>query len=101
MTSKGVRILKALERLKVFLEGKKITGIGKKFKYEDTRITTISEKKSEEMYVKIEFVLESGRVFLKKFNRRSSEYLNKWAHKKIGDEVTLLIRPDGIIKDIF
>ena len=93
--------MKALKRLKMFLEGKRSLGIGGKFDYEDTRITDISEKKSEEMYVKIEFVLESGRVFLKKFNRMSSEYLNKWAHKKIGDEVTLLIRPDGIIKDIF
>ena len=78
-----------------------MAGSGGKFEYEDTRIADISEKKSEEMYVKIEFVLESGRVFLKKFNRRPSEYLKKWAHKKIGDELTLLIRPDGIIRDIF
>lgn len=92
--------MKALKRLKMFLEGKRSLGIGGKFDYEDTRITDISEKKSEEIYVKLEFVLESGRVFLKKFNRMSSEYLT-WAHKKPGDEVTLIIRPDGIIKDIF
>lgn len=93
--------MEALERLKRFLSGKRNeTGVGGKFKYEDTRIADISEKKSEEKYVKIEFVLENGRVFLKKFDRMSLEFL-KWEHKKIGDEVTLLIRPDSIIKDIF
>ena len=94
--------MKGLERFKRFLLGKKVKTIGnERFKYENTKITGISEKKNEETYVKLEFVLESGRVFLKKFNKMSQEYLQEWKDKKIGDEVTLIIRPDGIIKDIF
>lgn len=94
--------MKGLERFKRFLLGKKVKTSGnERFKYENTKITGISEKKNEETYVKLEFVLESGRVFLKKFNKMSQEYLQEWKDKKIGDEVTLIIRPDGIIKDIF
>lgn len=92
--------MKALERLKMFLSGKRKVKMNERVNYEPNKITSVSEKKNDEMYVKLEFLLENGRVFLKKFNKRSSEY-SEWAHKKSGDKVTLLIRPDGIIKDIF
>ncbi len=94
--------MKALERLKRFLSGK--TNMEKQeveAEYLDTEIKSISVKKENERYVKLEFFLENDRVFLKKFDKLSSKYLKEWANKKIGDEVTLLIYPDGIIRDIF
>ncbi len=81
--------------------------------YEDRIITAIEVKKETEDVIKIEYLLESEeneeskkdtakiRVFLKRFNKYSTEYMNEWSRRKIGDEVTLLIYPDGIIRDIF
>lgn len=94
--------MKALERLKRFLSGK-TTGKMYEIKeeYVDTEIKSVSVKKEDERYVKLEFFLKNGRVFLKKFDKLSSNYMEEWSHKMKGDEVTLLIYPDGIIRDIF
>lgn len=94
--------MKALERLKRFLSGR-VNGKMREIKeeYLDTEIKSVSVKKENERYVKLEFFLKNGRVFLKKFDKLSSDYLEEWSHKMKGDEVTLLIYPDGIIRDIF
>lgn len=94
--------MKALERLKRFLPGR-VNGKMREIKeeYLDTEIKSVSVKKENERYVKLEFFLKNGRVFLKKFDKLSSDYLEEWSHKMKGDEVTLLIYPDGIIRDIF
>ena len=42
----------------------------------------------------MEFYLENGRVFLKKFVKSNSNFF------KVGDKIRLKIYPDGIIRDI-
>ena len=60
----------------------------------ETRIQKIVRKKEDDETVKMEFYLENGRVFLKKFDKSN---LNIF---KVGDKIRLKIYPDGIIRDI-
>ena len=60
----------------------------------ETRIQKIVRKKEDDETVKMEFYLENGRVFLKKFVKSNSNFF------KVGDKIRLKIYPDGIIRDI-
>ena len=59
----------------------------------ETRIQKIVRKRENEETVKMEFHLENGRVFLKKFDKSILPF-------KEGDIVRLKIYPDGIARDI-
>lgn len=63
--------------------------------------TKIEEVKVEEKgkFTKLEFYLQNGRVFQKRFLKHSLE-LQEWLDKKTGDAVTLWVYPDGIIRNI-
>ena len=72
----------------------------------ETRIITAMRiKKERKEFITVEFLLRSKeapkdeRVFTKTFDKWSTIY-NKWSHKKIGDEVTVLIDQDEIMRDI-
>ena len=72
----------------------------------ETRIITgMRIKKETKEIITIEFLLRSKeapkdeRVFTKTLDKWSTRYKD-WSHKKIGDEVTVLIDQDEIMRDI-
>lgn len=73
---------------------------------ETRSITAMRIKKETNELITIEFLLRSKedskdkRVFTKTFDKWSTIYKDKWSHKKIGDEVTVLIDQDEIMRDI-
>lgn len=93
--------MKAIEKLRRFLKGKGSSSNikDKKITYLDTKID-FTESKLEGDYVRVDFHLENGYIFQKKFEKMSPEYQNYWIYAKPGDEVTLHIYPDGIIRGI-
>ncbi len=90
--------MNAIQKFQRFLSGKKIRQEkGKNARYVDTVIKSVS-KKEEGDILRVNFFLENGAIFQKKFKFHEFE---KMKNKNSGDEVTLVIYPDGIIRDIY
>ena len=84
-------------------EGKKERTI--KCRNETRIITGMKIKRETDRSMTVEIFLRSKedskdtRVFTRKFYKRSTTYKDEWSHK-LGDEVTVLIGQDGIMRNI-